>query len=77
MTEWLRKRSGWITLILLAAVYYPLFGKGVRGLIFYVQAGNASCRTSRSSPARRDIPIRRLWSCLSFRSALRPRRCRS
>ena len=39
MTEWLRKRSGWITLILLAAVYYPLFGKGVRGLIYYVQAG--------------------------------------
>jgi Glycosyltransferase family 87 len=39
MAEWLRKRSGWIALILLAAIYYPLFGKGVRGLTFYVQAG--------------------------------------
>jgi len=39
MTEWLRKRSGWIVLVALAAIYYPLFGKGVRGLTFYVQAG--------------------------------------
>jgi Glycosyltransferase family 87 len=39
MKEWLRRRSGWIALVLLAAIYYPLFGKGVRGLAFYVQAG--------------------------------------
>ena len=40
MAEWLKRRSGWIVLILLAAIYYPLFGKGVRGLSFYLQAGH-------------------------------------
>ncbi len=39
MKDWLRRRSGWIALVLLAAIYYPLFGKGVRGLTFYAQAG--------------------------------------
>ena len=28
MMEWLKRHRGWITLIVLAAIYYPLFGKG-------------------------------------------------
>ena len=39
MTERPRQYRGWITLILLAAIYYPLFGKGLQGIALYAAAG--------------------------------------
>jgi hypothetical protein len=39
MTKWLRQRSGWITLIVLAAIYYPFFGKGYQAIPLYAAAG--------------------------------------
>ena len=32
MMEWLKQHRGWITLIVLAAIYYPWFGKGSEGI---------------------------------------------
>ena len=39
MLEWLRQHRGWITLIVLAAIYYPFFGKGSQGIALYAAAG--------------------------------------
>ena len=33
MMEWLKRHRGWITLIVLAAIYYPLFGKGFQDIV--------------------------------------------
>ena len=38
MMEWLKRHRGWITLIVLAAAYYPLFGKGLQGILLYTGA---------------------------------------
>ncbi len=37
--EWLKQHRGWITLIVLAAIYYPWFGKGSEGIALYTAAG--------------------------------------
>jgi Glycosyltransferase family 87 len=39
MIEWLRQRRGWITLIVLAAIYYPKFGKGFQSIALYTAGG--------------------------------------
>ncbi len=39
MTKWLRQHRGWITLIVLAAIYYPFFGKGFQSIGLYAAAG--------------------------------------
>jgi len=39
MIEWLRQRRGWITLIILAAIYYPFYGTGVQSIALYAAAG--------------------------------------
>ena len=39
MTKWLRQRSGWIALTVLAAIYYPFFGKGYQAIALYAAAG--------------------------------------
>ena len=37
MMEWLKRHRGWITLIVLAAIYYPLFGKGLQRISLYTR----------------------------------------
>src|SRR5579872_1880236 len=39
MTEWLRRWSGWIALVLLAALYYRSFGRGIDSVSLYAAAG--------------------------------------
>lgn len=39
MMEWLKRHRGWIVLIVLAALYYPLFGKGFQSIALYAAAG--------------------------------------
>jgi hypothetical protein len=39
MMEWLKRHRGWITLIVLAAIYYPFFGKASQGIALYAGAG--------------------------------------
>jgi len=40
MMEWLKRHRGWITLIVLAAIYYPFFGKGLQGILLYTGASH-------------------------------------
>jgi glycosyl transferase family 87 len=39
MMEWLKRHRGWITLIVLAAIYYPMFGKGYQAIALYAATG--------------------------------------
>jgi len=39
MIEWLKRHRGWVTLIVLATLYYPLFGKGIQHIALYAAAG--------------------------------------
>jgi hypothetical protein len=77
MTEWLRKRSGWIVLVALAAIYYPLFGKGVRGLTFYVQAGQCILSDQSLTACAPGYSYSPALAALVIPMVLRPRRCRS
>jgi len=44
MTAWLKQRWGWIALVLLAAIYYPFFGKGFEGITVYSAAADCVWR---------------------------------
>ncbi len=39
MMEWLKRHRGWITLILLAAIYYSFFGRGYQAIALYAATG--------------------------------------
>jgi len=42
--EWLKRHPGWIILIVVAAVYYPMFGRGSDTAPFYADAGRCILR---------------------------------
>ena len=44
MTEWLRRWSGWIALVVLAAIYYRQFGRGFDSVTLYAAAGRCMLR---------------------------------
>ncbi len=39
MTDWLKRYSGWIALVVVAALYYRSFGKGIDSVALYAAAG--------------------------------------
>jgi len=43
-TEWFKRHRGWIILIILAAAYYPMFGRGSDTAPFYADAGRCILR---------------------------------
>ena len=72
MTDWLKRYSGWIALVVLAALYYPWFGKGVDGVALYTGAGRCVLQAQTLLPCAPLFPYQPALAALFIPLAVLP-----